>query len=507
MQISFISPGAATAGALAVGAWEGGHLAPAAEAVDKAMGGALKRAVQIAQFKGKPEQVLELMAPVGVKASRVLLLGLGNGEDFDANVAERIAAAAVARLLTSGETKLTFSIDRPKGAKVTEAALGAHLAMGARLRSYRFDHYRTVSMKGDMPTLTAVAIATKAAAKTRSAWADLEAVTDGMFLARDLVNEPSNILHPEEFARRASALSKLGVKVQVLGVAEMKKLGMNALLGVGQGSAFESRLVIMHWDGTKTAAKTKTKKAAADAPVAFVGKGVCFDSGGLSLKPAGSMMGMKGDMGGAAAVTGLMYALAKRKAKVNAIGVIGLVENMPDGKAQRPNDIVKSMSGQTIEVLNTDAEGRLVLADALWYTQSRFKPRFMIDLATLTGAILVSLGAEYAGLFSNNDTLSERLTQAGQEEGEPIWRLPLGPAYDKLIRSKIADVKNIGGPNAGSITAARFLQRFVNDVPWAHLDIAGVAWQDGEQKPLVPSWGVGWGVRILNRLIADHYES
>jgi leucyl aminopeptidase len=278
----------------------------------------------------------------------------------------------------------------------------------------------------------------------------------------------------------------------------MKKLGMGALLGVGQGSGHESQLVVLQWNGAK-------KKGA--PPVAFVGKGVCFDSGGLSLKPGTGMMGMKGDMGGAAAVVGTMRALAVRKARVNAVGVIGLVENMPDGKAQRPDDVVKSMSGQTIEVLNTDAEGRLVLADALWYAQTRFKPKFVIDLATLTGAILVALGGEHAGLFSNDDRLSERLAEAGKAVGEPVWRLPLGKAYDKLLRSKIADMKNIGGPSAGSITAAQFLQRFVTEkTPWAHLDIAGVAWQDNEQKPLIPSWGTGWGVRILDRLVADHYE-
>jgi leucyl aminopeptidase len=254
----------------------------------------------------------------------------------------------------------------------------------------------------------------------------------------------------------------------------------------------------MRWDGAR-------KKK--DAPVAFVGKGVCFDSGGLSLKSGGGMMGMKGDMGGAAAVVGTMQALATRKAKVNAIGVIGLVENMPDGTAMRPDDVVKSMSGQTVEVLNTDAEGRLVLADALTYTQRTYKPRFVIDLATLTGAIIAALGPEYAGLFSNDDKLATRIADAGKAVGEPVWRLPMGSAYDKLIRSKIADMKNIGGAHAGSITAAQFLQRFIEDkTPWAHLDIAGVAWQDGEHKALAPTWGTGWGVRILNELVAAHYE-
>jgi leucyl aminopeptidase len=300
-----------------------------------------------------------------------------------------------------------------------------------------------------------------------------------------------------EFANRCKQLSKLGVKVEVLGEAQMQKLGMGALLGVGQGSERESHLVVMHWNGGR-------KK---DAPVAFVGKGVCFDSGGLSLKPAASMMGMKGDMGGAAAVTGAIRTLAARKARVNAVGVIGLVENMPDGKAQRPDDVVKSMSGQTIEVLNTDAEGRLVLADALTYTQQKFKPKFVIDLATLTGAIMVALGNENAGLFSNDDKLADRLVAAGKTSGEPVWRMPLGAGYDKAIKSKIADMKNIGGPYGGSITAAQFLQRFVEKGQvWAHLDIAGVAWQDGEQKPLTPGWATGFGVRLLDRLVAEHYE-
>jgi leucyl aminopeptidase len=325
----------------------------------------------------------------------------------------------------------------------------------------------------------------------------LAAVADGIFLARDLVNEPPNVLSPAEFTRRVKPLENLGVRVRALGENEMRRLGMGALLGVGQGSDRESQLVVMEWNGGRRAGS---------GPVALVGKGVCFDSGGLSLKTGAGMMGMKGDMGGAAAVAGTLHALAARKARAHVVGIVGLVENMPDGKAQRPDDVVKSMSGQTIEVLNTDAEGRLVLADALWYAQSQFKPKCVIDLATLTGAILIALGHEHAGLFSNNDTLAERLTQAGREEGEPVWRLPLGDAYDKLLKSKIADMKNIGGPHAGSITAAQFLQRFVDKSAWAHLDIAGVAWQDGEHKELAPSWATGWGVRVLNRLIADHYE-
>jgi len=500
MLISFAAPSTSHEGAIAVGALEGGGLLPAAEALDKATAGALKRALGSSRFTGKRGQILEILAPAGIAASRILLAGLGQAAKFDGAAAENIGSTVVARLFGSGEKHVTFAIDLPKGCKLKSAECAAHLAMGARLRGYAFNTYRTKQREEYEPTLKTVMIGTADAPGARRAWSPREAVAGGIFFARDLVNEPPNILSPEEFARRAKAnLSKLGVKVDVLGEAEMKKLGMGALLGVGQGSERESQLVVMQWNGAR---------AKKEAPVAFVGKGVCFDSGGLSLKTGPGMMGMKGDMGGAAAVVGTLQALAARKARVNAVGVIGLVENMPDGAAQRPDDVVKSMSGQTIEVLNTDAEGRLVLADALTYTQQKFKPKFVIDLATLTGAIMVALGLEHAGLFSNDDGLAHRITEAGRKVGEPVWRLPLGEAYDRMIRSKIADMKNITGTtNAGSIAAAQFLQRFVEKgQAWAHLDIAGVAWQDGEQKVHAPSWGVGWGVRILNRLVMDHYE-
>jgi leucyl aminopeptidase len=498
MQISFVSLSVTGSGALVVGAREGSALTAAAAAVDTASGGALTRALGVSRFTGKAGQALEILAPSGMKATRILLVGLGNPAKFDGPAAERLAAGIVGRLFTSGETNVVFAIDLPKGARLKPAALAVHLAMGAKLRSYTFNAYRTKNRDEHEPTLKSVAVGTSDAAGARRAWGAAEAIANGVFLARDLVNEPPNVLSPAEFARRArTTLTKLGVKVEVLGEAQMKKLGMGALLGVGQGSERESQLVVMRWNGAR---------AKKDAPVAFVGKGVCFDSGGLSLKTGAGMMGMKGDMGGAAAVTGTIMALAARHARVNAVGVIGLVENMPDGKAQRPDDVVTSMSGQTVEVLNTDAEGRLVLADALWYAQKTFAPKFVIDLATLTGAILVALGHEHAGLFSNDDRLAGRIAEAGREVGEPVWRLPLASAYDKLLKSKIADMKNIGGPAAGSITAAQFLQRFIDKTAWAHLDIAGVAWQDGEKKPHAPEWGVGWGVRILDRLVADHYE-
>jgi leucyl aminopeptidase len=502
MQISFVASADVTAkdgGAWVVAAAESAALLPAAVRLDKASGGALTRALKFSRFTGKPGQFLEVLAPSGMKASRLLLVGLGKPESVDEKGLETVGAQIVGRLFTAGESAANIEIDVPKSSKVKKAEAAAHLAFGARLKSYAFDKYRTRNLDEYEKKLKTLRIVTPEVAAAKKAHAGLAAVADGIFLARDLVNEPPNFLYPAEFARRAKAqLSKLGVKVEILGEAEMKKQGFGALLGVGQGSARESQLVVMQWNGGKKSTK----------PVALVGKGVCFDSGGLSIKVGAGMQGMKGDMAGAATVTGAMLALASRKAKVNAVGVIGLVENMPDGGAFRPDDVLTSLSGQTIEVLNTDAEGRLVLADALTYTQRRFQPKLVIDLATLTGAIVAALGFEHAGVFSNNDELVRRIQAAGRYTGERVWQLPLDPFYDKMIRSKIADMKNIGGANSGSITAAQFLLRFIEkDTAWAHLDIAGVAWQDGEHKPTIPSWGTGWGVRLLNRLIIEHYES
>jgi leucyl aminopeptidase len=377
-----------------------------------------------------------------------------------------------------------------------KAGQAAAIASGIRLRAYKFDRYKTKKKEGEEAALRAdISIAVADVAAARKTFGPRAHVIEGVIAARDLVNEPPNVLYPEEFARRASQLRKLGVGIDVLDVPAMKKLKMGALLGVAQGSARPGRTVIMRWNGGKRGGQ----------PLAFVGKGVCFDTGGISIKPSGSMEDMKGDMGGAACVVGLMHALAARKAKVNAVGAIGLVENMPDGNAQRPGDIVTSMSGQTIEIINTDAEGRLVLADVLWYVAKKFKPQFMVDLATLTGAIMVALGTEYAGLFSNNDELAERLTKAGFATGERVWRMPLGPEYDKQIDSQFADMKNTGNRHGGSITAAQFLQRFVDKTPWAHLDIAGTA-MGASKSEINQSWGSGFGVRLLDRLVADYYE-
>jgi len=396
--------------------------------------------------------------------------------------------------LPANANNATIFAELPGGALKPDQA--ADLAQGVQLRAYAFDRYKTKRKEGeDAPKNRKLTIGIGDPDKARKAFASREAIADGVVMARDLVNEPANILYPEEFARRTLALKKVGVNVEILDMKALTKLKMFALLGVGQGSVRESRVVIMRWNGGKKSAK----------PLAFIGKGVCFDTGGISIKPAGGMEDMKGDMAGAACVVGLMHALAARKAKVNAVGAIGLVENMPDGNAQRPGDIVTSMSGQTIEIINTDAEGRLVLGDVLWHVNKKFQPEFMIDLATLTGAIIVALGQEYAGLFSNNDKLADRLIKAGQETNERVWRMPLGPEYDKQIDSKFADMKNTGGRNGGSITAAQFLQRFVEKTPWAHLDIAGTG-MGSPSSDINRSWGSGYGVRLLDRLVADFYE-
>lgn len=463
----------------------GGGLEPAGEA-------AFRRAASAGTFKGGTGQILEILAAEWSDAPRALLVGVGKKSALTEVGWQRAAAGLVKRLLVSGAKSLAI-VGAP------DRGVAAHLAFGARLAAYRFDNYRPTLKAEKKPTLGAVSIVTDSAAGARSDYAPLAARAEGIELARNLVSEPPNVLHPESYAVRIQELADIGLDIDVLDVPAMEKLGMGSLLGVGQGSVRGSRLCVLKWMGSKD------KKA---APLALIGKGVTFDTGGISLKPGPGMQDMKGDMGGSAAVVGAMVALAKRKAKANVVGLVGLVENMPDGNAQRPGDIVKSAAGKTIEIQNTDAEGRLVLADVLWYAQKKFNPKAMVDLATLTGAIIVSLGNEHAGLFSNNDDLVGKLTAAGKAEGEPVWRLPLGPGYDKQIDSEVADMKNIGqAGNAGSITAAQFLQRFVDEGrAWAHLDIAGTAWRPGYDNPTEPTWATGWGVRILDRLVADSYE-
>jgi leucyl aminopeptidase len=466
-------------------------------ATRKALGTAanvVKRAADTNRFKGKSGSTLDILAPAGLKASRLIVVGAGKLSAIKDGDFLKLGGAAAGKLL-AGNAAVTIMAELPDGAMKPDQA--AAVASGLRLRAYKFDRYKTRKKDGEDTALRAeVSLAVGDVAAARKAFVPRAHIVDGVIMARELVNEPPNVLFPVEFARRAAQLRKLGVDVEILDVKAMTKLGMGALLGVAQGSTQPGRTVIMRWNGGKRGGQ----------PVAFVGKGVCFDTGGISIKPSGSMEEMKGDMGGAACVVGLMHALAARKAKVNVVGAIGVVENMPDGNAQRPGDIVTSMSGQTIEIINTDAEGRLVLADVLWYVAKKFKPKFMVDLATLTGAIMVALGTEYAGLFSNNDELAERLTKAGLATGERVWRMPLGPEYDKQIDSQFADMKNVGVRNGSSITAAQFLQRFVDDTPWAHLDIAGTA-MGAPKSEINHSWGSGYGVRLLERLVAEHYET
>jgi leucyl aminopeptidase len=495
MQIAFTKPTLPREGALVIPVFEGEMKGETFAAIDTSAGGALSKAAATAEFLGKKDTAVDILAPAGLALTRVLLAGAGKKSEFDVKTAETFGGFIAARLLATKEKAACVALEGFHSEKAGADETAAHLAQGAVLRSYRFDKYRTKLEKDQKPRLAKLSLLTPST-RAKTLYGSLSKVAAGVSFARDLASEPPNVLYPESFARRCGELTALGVKVKVLGVTEMKKLGMGALLGVGQGSARESRLVAMEWMGGKKGA----------APVAFVGKGVCFDSGGISLKPGPGMEDMKWDMGGAGAVTGALMALAGRKAKVNVVGVIGLVENMPDGNAQRPSDIVKSMSGQTIEILNTDAEGRLVLADAVWWAQETYKPKTLIDLATLTGAILVALASEYGGLFSKDDKLAGELLEAGAATGELLWRMPLAKVHDDNIKSDVADMKNIGPREGGSSTAAAFIGRFIKDgVAWAHLDIAGKAWTSKDQ-PIVPKGATGYGVRLLDEWVRRNVE-
>jgi leucyl aminopeptidase len=417
---------------------------------------------------------------------RLVLVGTGTASDGAA--AERLGGTAVGRLLTSGERSLVVDLSGSR----FDAEAAARLALGAASRAWRYDRYRTKLKEKQKPTVDEVVIV-GAAAGAEQRWTErYAAVLEGVKLTRELVTEPANIIYAETFVERVrKAAEGSGLVVEALGAAEMEKLGMGALLGVNQGSVREPRLLIMRWNGG----------AKGETPLALIGKGVTFDTGGISIKPAAGMEAMKWDMGGAGAVAGAMLAIAGRKAKANVVGLCGLVENMPSGSAQRPGDVVTSMNGQTIEVINTDAEGRLVLADVMTYAQRELGCKRMVDLATLTGAMIIALGHEHGGLFANNDMLASELSAAGTETGEKLWRMPLGDAYDRLIDSPIADMKNVGSREAGSITAAQFLQRFVEEgVQWAHLDIAGTVWSD---KPgsTFDKGATGFGVRLLDRFV------
>ncbi|AXB76328.1 leucyl aminopeptidase [Novosphingobium sp. P6W] len=447
-----------------------------------------------ARFSGKAGQVFEGFAERGGNVVRAALAGIGEASGKDRKGAiERAGANVVAKYLTSGETALTLDLT---GAGLTaEEAAGALL--GAVLRSWRHDVYRTKLGADAKPSLSEISVV-GAPEGTEAAWEIEQAIGQGVSFTRELVTEPANIIYPESFVERCKArMAGTGLTIRVLDDKDMAALGMGSLLGVAQGSIRPARILVMEWLGGVEGEK----------PVAFVGKGVTFDTGGISIKPAAGMEDMKWDMGGAGAVAGTMLALALRGAKANVIGVCGLVENMPDGNAQRPGDVVTSMSGQTIEVINTDAEGRLVLCDALTWVQREYSPAKVIDLATLTGAIILSLAHEYAGLFSNNDALAAELNAAGDASGDRLWRMPMGSAYDKMIDSPIADIKNVGPRSGGSITAAQFLLRFIeNDTPWAHLDIAGTVWTD-KAGATWDKGATGFGVRLLDRFVRDTLEA
>ncbi len=495
MKVTFSKGALPTSGALAILCLSGRDRgAPFAE-IDDASGGALAAAAKAAGFDGKKGQTLDLAGLSGFEGRRVVLVGAGKGEAYSPLDAERAGGAAVALILKTREKALAFALGGLELGDLSAADLAARVAFGARLRCYRFDRYRTTLEKDQIPPLARITVNTPAA-RARDAFADLEKIADGVDLTRDLVSEPANILYPESFAQKCRELESLGVRVKVLGEKEMEKLGMGSLLGVGQGSVRESKLVAMEWLGGKKG----------DKPVAFVGKGVTFDTGGISLKPGPGMEDMKWDMGGAGAVTGAMAALAGRKAKANVVGVVGLVENMPDGNAQRPGDVVTSMSGKTIEILNTDAEGRLVLADAIWWTQETYQPKVVVDLATLTGAIIISLAHEFCGLFTQDDDLAAQLLESGEASGDKVWRMPLTKTHFDMIKSDIADMKNIGGRDGGSSTAASFIGNFIKEgQPWAHLDIAGMAWSK-KATPTCPKGGTGYGVRLLDEFIRTNYE-
>jgi leucyl aminopeptidase len=491
MKIEFAAS-AAAASALAVLVHDGRALAGTGVDLDVAVGGALSRAMAAGRFTGALNSTQLIAGAAGADANLIVLTGAGDSAGFDDLALETAAGAAYHAVKLSGAEVLALDVSH------LSAGQAARAAFAARLAAYRFLKYRTTLKPEKTPSVETIRIVAADPKAAEAAYAALSPVADAVEFARDLVAEPANVLYPAEFARRVKALESLGLEVEILGEAELETLGFRTLLGVGMGSVRESQVAILKWNGG----------AKGEQPIAFVGKGVTFDTGGISIKPADGMEEMKWDMGGAAAVAGLLHALAGRKARVNAVGVLGLVENMPDGNAQRPGDVVMSLSGQSVEILNTDAEGRLVLADCLWYCQDRFKPKFMVDLATLTGAMIVALGLEYAGVFSNSDEVADAIVKAAPKVGENVWRMPIPAAYERHIDSPIADVKNTGNGRAGgSITAALFLQRFTNGVPWAHIDIAPTAWIKDSRNPTVPDGAVGWGVRTLDRMVADTYEA
>jgi leucyl aminopeptidase len=501
MKIGFAPAALPESGTLVVLATADGGLGASAAELDRRADGALSRAIKLAGDRFKRGQAIELLYPRGLGLDRLVLLSAGQPADALRFDLEALGGSLATKLAGWNVAEAKVAVDALPGLAVAPGELAVLLAGGASLRGYRFEKYRTSREADEEETRDGLKELTFLLAEPGSAeaaWPAAAAMVEGVRHARDLVTEPANVLTPKAFAEECRKLgAETGLDVQILEPAALRELGMNTLLAVGQGSVNEPYVAVMRWAGGPPE----------DPPLALVGKGVCFDSGGLSLKPADSMQDMKWDMGGAAAVFGAMKTIALRKAKANVVGVLGLVENMPSGTAQRPGDVVTSMSGLTIEVLNTDAEGRLVLADVLHYARDRFKPKAMIDLATLTGAIIVALGQEQAGLFTPDEGLAEKIGAAAKASGDRVWRMPLGPEYAKHVKSAIADVKNIGrAREAGATAGAVFLQKFVGDTPWAHLDIAGTTWSK-EDKPLAPKGATGFGTRLLDRLIADAYES
>jgi len=495
MKITFSEKQTSESDVLVIAVSDTVKLGEQAQQVNEKAGDSIKKAIKARGFKGEKNEILTIVAPTGVSYAQIILLGLGKEKKITQIISQAAGASIYTALNTVKAENASVLVEGLK----EDLEIATNIAYGAVLRSYRFGKYKTKEKKENLPTLKILDFVVSEKGKADALFYKLQMIADGVFLSRDVVTEPPNHLHPESYAKIIKEeLAGLGVKITILGEKQLDKLGMGALLGVGQGSIRESHVVVMEYNGGSDSK---------EAPIAFVGKGVTFDTGGISIKPSGGMEDMKYDMGGSAVVVGLMKALAGRKANVNAVGIVGLVENMPGHNAQRPSDVITSMSGQTVEVLNTDAEGRLVLADILTYVQQKHNPKLIVDLATLTGAIVIALGDEHAGLFSNDDKLSGKLTKAGEKTGEKVWRFPLGEAYDKMLNSPIADMQNISaGRGAGSITAAQFLQRFVeNDTPWAHLDIAGVSWTK-KAKGVCPKGATAFGVRLLDNFVNDNYE-
>ena len=497
IKVSFVSKSISKKGLLLVILDESLELRGNLASLDKEFKGIISSAIKSKSLNTKKGSSLSLFANNGKVIQEILVYYVGSIKNYDIDKADRIGGGLFSSISKS-VSNLTIYFEPSKKVKINKEELAARIIHGIKLRSYTFYKYKLKSKNNFNKSLKEIEIITKDPALAKVYYSPLKALEEGVYLTRNLVSEPANILTPKTLSEEASKLKTLGIKVEVLNLAQIKRLKMGALLGVAMGSANEPRVVSMSWNGTKNS-KSKPE-------VCFVGKGVTFDTGGISIKPSGGMEDMKWDMGGSGVVIGLMKALAGRKAKVHVSAVVGLVENMPSGKAQRPGDVVIASSGHSIEVINTDAEGRLVLADAVTYAINKFTPKRLIDLATLTGAVIVSLGPQRAGLFSNNDELANNIFTSGEKTGEKVWRMPVGEEYDEDIKSDIADMKNVGsGRGAGATSGAKFIEQFTQNIPWAHLDIAGVTWAKSNSE-LYPAGGTAFGVRLLNTYVKDFFE-